>query len=164
MISKELKAQAQLAWANWKMRNPHAALPMSEDDFVEHFEDLQKLFNKGLISNAEMDRRMTEMLKEPPVAASVAQFQPPQRATEDLLAELKRLKNSGVLNEEEYEERRSELYFQRNVTPPEEADGAAVPADDTARRERFVAMLTELHQEGILNQAEHDSAKSRLGA
>ena len=162
MISKELKAQAQLAWSNWKSRNPHVVSPLTEESFVQHFVDLQVLFNKGLISNEEMDSRMTQMLKEPPVATSVGQFQPPERSTEDLLSELNQLKKSGVLNDEEYEERKSELFFQRNVDQDDDEE-ESTGEGDVARRERLAGMLEELHRAGILTQVEHDTAKTRIG-
>ena len=160
MISKELKAQAQLAWSNWKMRNPHASIGITEEDFVARFEELQALHNKGLLSQEDMADRMSQLLSEPPVAASVAQFQPPQRSTDDLLAELVSLKKAGVLNDEEFEERRSELFYQRNVTPDEDADAS----DDDARKERLRGMLEELHREGVLTQDEMQNGISRLNA
>ncbi|MEM6272087.1 MAG: SHOCT domain-containing protein [Bacteroidota bacterium] len=162
MISKELKAQAQLAWSNWKMRNPHTSIGISEEDFVGRFEELQQLHNKGLISQDDMAQRMAELLSEPPVAANVTQFQAPQRPTDDLLRELQDLKKAGVLNDEEFEERKAELFFQRNVTP--EDDNPAAPGDDAARQERFRGMLDELHREGILSREEFQSASARLNA
>jgi hypothetical protein len=160
MISKELRAQAQLAWSNWKNKNPHTSIGIGEDDFVQRFIDLQQLYNKGLITHEDMDQRMAELLSEPPVAASVAQFQPPQRSTDDLLRELQQLKKSGVLNDEEFEERKSELYYQRNVSP--EDDSPAVPGDQNARKDRLRGMLDELHREGLLTRDELHAAGLRL--
>ena len=162
MISKELKAQAHLAWSNWKLKNPHASIGISEEDFVQKFEELQQLHNKGLIDQGEMANRMSQLLSEPPVAASVAQFQPPQRSTDDLLAELVSLKKAGVLNDEEFEERKSELFFQRDVTTDDDAPVA--PGDEQARKERFRGMLEELNREGVLTQDEMQAGMSRLDA
>lgn len=160
MISKELEAQAQLAWSNWKSRNPHTSIGIGEEDFLQRFVDLQQMYNKGLITREEMDNRMGELLSEPPVAASVNQFQPPERSTDDLLRELQQLKKSGVLNDEEFEERKGELFYQRNVETDEDAN--VVPGDENARKERFRGMLDELHSEGILTREEMQAASQRL--
>jgi hypothetical protein len=162
MISKELEAQAQLAWSNWKSRNPHTSIGIGEEDFVQRFVDLQQMYNKGLIKREDMDNRMSELLSEPPVAASVTQFQPPERSTDDLLRELQQLKKSGVLNDEEFEERKGELFYQRNVETDE--DASIVPGDEISRKDRLRGMLDELHKEGILTREEMQAASSRLNS
>lgn len=159
MISAELKAQAVLAWQNWTQRNPGQSPGLTEDEFVGKFEELQHLRNTGNIAVSDWEERINQLLTNPPMAVSVATYEPPQRDTNDLLNELIRLKASGVLNDEEFAERKAELFFMRGVEEdPDETAGE----DPTARQERLGGYLDELHKEGILNQMEYETAKGRL--
>ncbi|MEM7035905.1 MAG: SHOCT domain-containing protein [Bacteroidota bacterium] len=161
MLSKELIAQAQLAYSNWKYNNPGQAMPMSEDDYIQRVTDLQALYNKGLLKRDAFDARMEELLKDPPMAVNVAHFQAPQASTESLLQELQRLHKSGVLTDDEFEERKSELYYQRDVQPDPDAEADENEAPE-ARRTRLLGLLDELLREGVLTQIEYESGKSRL--
>ena len=165
MISHELRAQASLAYHNWKSRNPQVSLPITEEEFVVKFENLQSNFNKGLVSRQDFDARIDELLQNPPMAVNVTHFEPVQKSTDSLLKELEYLKRTGILTDEQFQERKSELFYQRNVE--ENADGTPVttaPEGETleAKKTRLAAYLDELLQAGILTHAEYEMAKSRL--
>lgn len=167
MISHELRAQASLAYQNWKVRNPQVSLPISEDEFVVKFESLQANFNKGLVNRQDFDARIDELLRNPAMAVNVTHFEPVQKSTHALLRELEGLKKSGILTDEQFEERKSELYFQRDVDEDaEDAPATEAPAGETMeqKKKRLAAYLEELLQSGILTHAEYEMAKSRLGA
>lgn len=164
MISHELRAQATLAYHNWKLRNPDLILPLSEEDFLKKIEELQVSLNKGLMQRRDFDERLADLLKNPPMAVGVSQFTPQEKPTDALLRELESLKKSGVLSDEQFEERKAELYYQRGVqegqpVPPTGAPGAESPE---ARKARFTAYLDELLQAGILSHSEFAMAQQRL--
>lgn len=164
MISHELRAQATLAYHNWKQRNPDLLLPLSEEDFLKKIEELQVSLNKGLLQRRDFDERLADLLKNPPMAVGVSQFTPQEKPTDALLRELEALKKSGVLSDEQFEERKSELYYQRGVQEgqplaPTAAGGTESPE---ARKARFAAYLDELLQAGIISHAEFAMAQQRL--
>ncbi len=167
MISHELRAQASLAYQNWKIKNPQVSLPISEEDFVIKFENLQSNFNKGLISRQDFDTRIDELLTNPAMAVNVTHFEPVQKSTDALLRELEGLKKSGILTDEQFQERKSELFFQRDVDEDaEDAPATSAPDGETMeeKKQRLAAYLEELLQSGILTHAEYEMAKSRLKA
>ncbi len=167
MISHELKAQAMLAYHNWKVRNPDLAPPMSEEAFVLKFEELQATHNRGLMKRQEFDQRIDELLRNPGMALSVTHFTPQEKPTDALLRELEQLKKAGVLNEEEFETRKSELFFQRGVeegaTP---GTALATPAGESSEqfKARLSSYLEELLRAGILTHTEYAMAQQRLRA
>ncbi|MBK9450256.1 MAG: hypothetical protein IPN95_12760 [Bacteroidetes bacterium] len=164
MISHELRAQASLAYQNWKTRNPELLIPLSEEDFIQKIIDLQVNFNKGLLQRKDFDDRINDMLKNPPMAVGVSQFMPQEKATDALLRELEGLKKSGVLSDEQFEERKSELFYQRNVQEGQPL--AATPASGyetpEARKARLMGYLEELLQAGVLSHTEYAMGQSRL--
>lgn len=162
LLSKELIAQAQLAYQNWKYHNPSGALPISEDEYLQRVTDLQVLYNKGLLKRDAFDARMEELLKDPPMAVNVAHFQAPERSTDSLLQELQQLHKSGVLTDDEFEERKGELFFTRDVQPDPDEIGAPEGEVAEARRVRLIGYLDELLQEGVVTQVEYELAKSRI--
>jgi len=169
MISYELRAQATLAYHNWKTRNPDLAAPLSEEEFVGKFEELQSLFNKGLMKRQDFDQRIDELLQNPSMAVSVTHFTPVQKPTEALLRELESLKKSGVLSDEQFEERKAELKFQRGVQEGEEIPTGmpipvAAPANENAdsRKARLQGYLDELLKAGILLYPEYETARLRI--
>ncbi|MFM2375836.1 MAG: hypothetical protein RLZZ165_933 [Bacteroidota bacterium] len=165
MISHELKAQAKLAYQNWRSRNPDAPLLLNEEDFVKQVEDLQAHYNRGLILQKEFDDRIQDLLKNPSVAVGISQFQPPQKSTDALLRELEGLKKSGVLSDEQFEERKAELLYQRGAEEGQSLlSGAGAPAGDSpaARKARWAGYLKELLEAGILSHSEFAMAQQRL--
>lgn len=165
MISHELRAQATLAYQNWKTRNPDQLLPLGEEDFIKKIEELQLNYNKGLLQRKDFDDRINEMLKNPPMAIGVGQFVPPQKPTDALLRELEGLKKSGVLSDEQFEERKAELFYQRNVEegqPLTPSTGAPAGETPEARKLRLGSYLEELLQSGILSHTEYAMAQQRL--
>lgn len=167
MISHELRAQASLAYQNWKTRNPEVGMPISEEEFVTKFEVLQSNFNKGLVKRQEFDARIDELLRNPAMAVNVTHFTPVQKPTDALLRELEGLKRSGILTDEEFESRKSELFFQRGVdeNATEVPAAQAVPGETMeAKKARLASYLEELLSSGILQYAEYETAKSRLKA
>jgi hypothetical protein len=164
MISHELRAQATLAYQNWKTRNPEAVLPLSEEEFIKKIEDLQLNYNKGLIQRKDFDDRINELLKSPPMAVGVSQFQPIEKPTDALLRELEGLKKAGILTDEQFEERKAELFYQRGVQEGQPIPGIQSNAAETpeARKARLASYLEELLQSGILSHAEYAMAQQRL--
>ena len=167
MISHELKAQATLAYHNWKLRSPETFPSITEEDFVQRFEELQVSHNRGLMKRQEFDQRIDELLRNPGMALSVTHFTPQEKPTETLLRELEHLKKSGVLNDEEFETRKGELFFQRGV---EEGQSLVPPSGNPAgespevAKARYASYLEELLRGGILSHAEYAMAQQRLKA
>jgi uncharacterized protein YqgQ len=163
MISHELRAQAALAYQNWKQRNPDVLLPLNEEEFIQKIEDLQLSYNKGLIQRKDFDDHINQMLKNPPMAVGVTQFMPAEKPTEALLRELESLKKSGILTDEEFQERKSELFYQRGVQEGQPIP-SSLPANETpeARKARLASYLEELLQSGILSHTEYATAHQRL--
>ncbi|MFN8396371.1 MAG: SHOCT domain-containing protein [Bacteroidia bacterium] len=162
MISHELRAQATLAYHNWKLRNPDLILPLSEEDFLKKIEELQVSLNKGLMQRRDFDERLADLLKNPPMAVGVSQFTPQEKPTDSLLRELESLKKSGVLSDEQFEERKAELYYQRGVQEGQPAAVAGGAESPEARKARFSGYLDELLQAGILSHSEFAMAQQRL--
>jgi Short C-terminal domain len=165
MISHELKAQATLAYQNWKMRNPDLVPPVSEEAFVLKFEELQATFNRGLLQRSEFDQRIDDLLRNPGMALSVSHFTPQERPTASLLRELEQLKKQGILNDEEFETRKGELFFQRGVEEGQPlADASDAPASETPAqlRTRLAGYLEELLRNGVMSHAEYAMAQQRL--
>lgn len=163
MISHELRAQATLAYHNWKARNPDLVMPMSEEEFIQKVEDLQAHYNKGLLKRQDFDQRINEMLQNPPMSVGVAQFLPAQKPTDALLRELESLKKAGVLNDEEFEERKAELFYQRGVQEGQPTAVAATASESPeARKARLGGYLEELLQAGVLSHNEYAMAQQRL--
>jgi hypothetical protein len=165
MISHELKAQATLAYHNWKVRNPDLVAPVSEEEFVLKFEELQSAHNRGLMKRQEFDQRIDELLRNPGMALSITHFTPQEKPTDALLRELEHLKKTGILNDEEFEVRKSELFFQRGVEEGQPV-GGAIGAGETAEqvKARLAGYLEELLKAGILSHAEYGMAQQRLKA
>jgi hypothetical protein len=163
MISHELKAQAALAYQNWKQRNPDMLLPLSEEEFVQKIENLQLSYNKGLIQRKDFDDHINQMLKNPPMAVGVSQFMPTEKPTDALLRELESLKKSGVLTDDQFEERKSELFYQRGVQEGQPIP-SSLPSNETpeARKTRLAGYLEELLQAGVLSHSEYSMAQQRL--
>lgn len=170
MISKELIAQATLAYQNWRSRNPDSAPAISEEAFVQKFQELQTAHYRGLLGRPELDQRIDELLRNPGMAMSVGQFVPAEKPVEALLAELERLKKSGVLNDEEFESRKAELLFGRGLLDQEQSGAApaVVPPvaggeSPDAQKARFASYLDELLRAGILTHPEYTMGMQRLG-
>lgn len=160
MLSPELKAQAQLAWHNWKAQLAGQFPTLSEEEYVNLVAHLQGQHNAGLVHRDDYNRRMAELLKNPSAAVQVNHHTPPQRSTDSLLKELESLHKAKILNDEEYEERKAELMFQRNVNAPEEL--FAPPANPEERRKRLFSYLDTLLQEKVLSQTEYEAARARV--
>ncbi len=160
MLSPELKAQASLAWHNWKSQLSGHHPSMSEEDFISMILNLQSQQYSGLLARGEFDARLNELLKNPSAAVQAFQFTPPQRSTDSLMRELESLHKARILNDEEYGERKSELLYQRNVSAPQEL--ATTSLDPEERRKRLFGYLDTLKQEGILTQQEFESARARV--
>jgi uncharacterized protein YqgQ len=140
---------------------------MSEEDFVATFEEMQSLFNRGLMKRQEFDQRIDELLQNPAMAVSVTHFTPVQKPTEALLAELDHLKRTGILSDEQYEERKSELKFQRGVQEGEAQTSPAAIAAPTnehadVRKAKLQSYLDELLKAGILLYSEYETARLRI--
>ena len=167
MISHELKAQATLAYQNWRMRNPDLVPPVSEEGFVLKFEELQASFNRGLLQRGEFDQRIDDLLRNPGMALAVTHFTPQERPTETLLRELEHLKRTGILNAEEFEVKKSELMFQRGVQEGDPIPAAnAAPQGESADqlKARLAGYLEELLRCGIMSHTEYAMAQQRLKA
>jgi hypothetical protein len=165
MISHELKAQATLAYHNWKMRSPETFPAISEETFILKFEELQASHNRGLMKRTEFDQRIDELLRNPGMALSVTHFTPQERPTETLLRELEHLKKSGILNDEEFETRKGELFFQRGVEEGQPAVTASShPSGENPDqvKARLAGYLEELLRAGIMSHAEYAMAQQRL--
>ncbi len=167
MISHELKAQATLAYHNWKMRSPETFPSISEEVFILKFEELQATHNRGLMKRTEFDQRIDELLRNPGMALSITHFTPQERPTETLLRELEHLKKSGILNDEEFETRKGELFFQRGVEEGQPAVTAAShPSGENPDqvKARLAGYLEELLRAGIMSHTEYAMAQQRLKA
>ena len=131
------------------------------------FEALQASHNRGLLKRQDFDQRIDELLKNPAMAVSVTHFTPQEKSTDALLRELEQLKKSGILNDEEFETRKGELFFQRGVE-----EGQALPATSGAplgeapdqQKARLAGYVEELLRAGILSHAEYAMAQQRLKA
>lgn len=161
MLRPDLKASAQLAWQNFAAKHPEKTRGLTEEAFISHVEDLEKSLKSGLVNRRDYDARLTSLLSSPDTALDVTTYTPPRQSTDKLLAELKDLHKRGILNDEEFEERKGELFFERNVAiDPDEP----IPAGELEleRKNKLKGYLEELLAAGVLDHAAVDTAKIRI--
>lgn len=150
-----------MAYNNWKYKLAGQYPGMSEEEFVNMVASLQARHYGGLIDRQQYDAQLTEVLKNPSSAVEILKTLPQQRSTDSLMRELEQLHKGKILNDDEYEERKSELMFQRN------ANSADVTAPLSAlepeeRRRRLMAHLEALRSENIISPTEFDAFKARI--
>lgn len=161
MLRPDLKASAQLAYQNFASNHPDKTRGLTEDEFLRRIEELEKSLKSGLVDRRDYDTRLNAMLNSPDAALDVTTFTPPRQATDALLAELKDLHKRGILTDDEFEERKGELFFERGVTvDPDEP----IPAGEVEleRKEKFRGYLEELLAAGILDHVAVDTARLRI--
>ena len=161
MLTPELKAQATMAYNNWKFRLAGQYPGLTEEEFISMVSNLQSRHFGGLISRQQFDAQLGEVLKNPSTAIEILQVSPPQKSTDSLLRELDQLHKSKILSDEEYLDRKSELMFQRNASP-EEASGQTVNYEKEERKRRLLTYLETLRSENILSSIEFESFKARI--
>lgn len=161
MLRPDLKAAAQLAWQNFVARTPGGGGAMTEEDYLLRVEEVERSLRSGMIDAREYDRRLTGLLKHPEAALEVTTYTPPRQTTDALLNELKALHKKGILTDDEFDERKSELFFERGVDV--DPDEPAVPGDEgAAKQKKFLGYLDELLEAGVLDTVAYETAKTRL--
>ena len=161
MLRPDQKASAQLAWQNFVSQNPDKTRGLTEEAFVNLVEELERSLKSGLIDPKDYDARLTSMLRSPDTALDVTTYTPPRQTTDKLLAELKDLHKRGILTDDEFEERKGELFYERNVTiDPDQP----IPPGEVAleRKVKLKGYLEELLAAGVLDHAVVDTAKVRI--
>lgn len=134
---------------------------MSEEEFVNMVASLQARHFGGLIDRQQFDSQLTEILKNPAGAVEVLKSQPQQRSTDSLLRELEQLHKTKILNDDEFEERKSELMFQRNANSADD-NGPLSALDPEERRRRLLSNLEALRTENIISPTEFEAFKARI--
>lgn len=161
MLSPDLKAAAQLAYQKFAKNSPEKLRGMTEEEFILRIEELERGLRSGLVKRSEYDERLTALLHSPDALVEVTTFTPPKRSTDQLLAELKQLHRDGILDDEEFEERKAELFFERNVEV--DPDAPSDPAAEVeARKMKFRGYIEELEAAGVLDHPAAESARIRL--
>ncbi len=161
MLSPDLKAAAQLAYQKFAKHSPEKLRGMTEEEFILRIEELERGLRSGLVRRSEYDERLTALLHSPDALVEVTTFTPPKRSTEQLLAELKQLHRDGILEDEEFEERKAELFFERGVEV--DPDAPLDPAIELeTKKNKFRGYLEELEAAGILDHAAAESARMRI--
>jgi|GEM_PF-2297732 len=153
MLRPEQKAAAQMAWLNFTRNQPAKAASMiiDEEQYLLIVEQLEKSHRSGLISASVYDQRLTTLLRQPELATEVETFVKPKRSTAQLYKELKNLHKNGILDDEEYAERKEELAFERpDFEDPE--DPTRLPGGSKAEKDRLRGYLDELRKAGVLEE------------
>jgi hypothetical protein len=148
-----------MAWSNWKYKLGGTYPTLSEEDYVNLVLSLQSQHYGGLIPRAEFDSKLNDVLKDPSVAIEIMKKQPPQKSTDSLLRELEALHKAKVLNDDEYEERKAELIYQRSESDPNSNLAGLEPEE---RRRKLTAHLDALLAEKAVTQIEYDAIKQRF--
>ena len=161
MLSPDIKAAAQLAYQKFAKHSPEKLRGMTEEEFILRIEELEKGMRSGLVSRSEYDERLTALLHSPDALVEVTTFVPPKRSTDQLLNELKTLHKQGILDDEEFQERKAELFFERNVEVDPDAPGDP-DVEREARKNKFRGYLEELEAAGVLDHPAAESARTRL--
>lgn len=153
MLRPDQKAAAQMAWQNFTRNQPGKAATMTidEDQYLLIVEQLEKSHRLGLISASVYDQRLTTLLRQPELATEVVTFVKPKRSTAALFKELKNLHQRGILDDEQYAERKEELAFERpDFEDPD--DPTRLPGGSKAEKDRLRGYLEELRKAGVLEE------------
>ena len=163
MLRPDQKAAAQMAWQNFLRKDPVGAarLNMDEEGFLGIMEQLEKSYRRGLLTRQVYDQRLTTLLRHPEMCLEVETKVPPKRTTQQLYRELKALHAKGVLDDDEFAERKEELAFERpDFVDPE---APVLPGDQAnSEKEKYRGYLSELLNAGVLNDDAHKDALIRL--
>lgn len=153
MLRPDQKAAAQMAWQNFTRNQPGKAASMTidEEQYLLIVEQLEKSHRSGLISASVYDQRLTTLLRQPELATEVETFVKPKRSTAQLFRELKNLHKNGILDDEEYAERKEELAFERpDFVDPD--DPTHIPGGSKAEKDRLRGYIDELRKAGVLEE------------
>ena len=163
MLSPDQKAAAQMAWQNFLRKDPVSAakLNIDEEGYLGIMEQLEKSYKRGLLTRQVYDQRFTTLLRNPELCLEVETKVPPKTTTQQLYRELKALHAKGVLDDDEFAERKEELAFERpDFIDP---DAPALPGDQfNTEKEKYKGYLSELLSAGVLNDDAHREALIRL--
>lgn len=161
MLAPEQKATAQLAWQNFSSKHPERTRGMTEDQFIGLIEELEKSYRSGLVDQSVYSERLDSLLATPESALEVTTFIPTRQTTDKLLNELKDLRKRNFLTEDEFQERKAELFFERGV---ENDPDVPIPAGEQGlmNKKKYADFLEQLLGAGILDKVGYETAMGRI--